>query len=107
MCWEERVRPSGGTNAQRHIRFCSHPELYNHQRRAQRSLLKFWDLKVDLSSLTFIDLTAAVICGGDHNCWRFTYTKFLGRILTYYIFKGEHYVLKCCMFSCQTAVECP
>lgn len=48
----------------------NHPEVTSDSagRRAQRWLLNFWDQRVDLSSASFINLTAAPIHRGDLHC---------------------------------------
>ena len=59
---------------------CNHTAICQCAWRAQRLLLNSWDWGVDLSSLLFINLTAAAICGADHClqlfmlrvCWRLT-----------------------------------
>ena len=57
-----KVRPSVGINIWRHTGFCSDPEPLTDY------FLRFWDQEVDLSSLLFINLAAAAMCGGDLHC---------------------------------------
>ena len=63
-----RARPSGGINTWSRFRFWSNPELFTSGRRGQRWLFNLWDWNVELSSLLFISLTAAVICRIDLHC---------------------------------------
>ena len=61
------------SNIWSHIRFCSDPELFTARRTAQRLLFDYLEKGLGLSSLLFINLTAAASHRSDLHCGVFTF----------------------------------